>query len=229
VSLRKPLGRFGGLFFCGIAMIFVAIGSWLAYSQARALRTYLPAPAKLLSRTIQTSHDTDGGDTYTPGAEYRYVVNGQTYECKQVTVTNMSSSHSWAQGQLAKLPEGRDVTAYYNPADPSDAFLIHEPSFFPYLFVLFPMIFISIGLGVMFPGKKSQMTTRSLLPIALLWNGIGLIVAVQYHSLGGGFDLVAKVALCLYGLIGGLALYAAVYHKIEERALTAAVSAADSR
>jgi hypothetical protein len=219
-----------GLFIVGFALIFIGVGCYLAYLQSHALQTYLPVPATILSREIKSSHDSHGSTTYAPSASYRYTINGQSYECSQVSVTKVSSSYRWASEQLAKLPGGPNVTAYYNPAKPGRAFLLRDASFFPYIFVLFPMLFVCVGLSVLTTSQTTPFSDlRGLLPVTVLWNLVGVIAAFHFYRVAGGFDLTAKIALSIYGLIGGLALYAAVYLKIEARTLAAAGSVADSR
>jgi len=47
---------------------------------------------------------------------------------------------SWARRQIEPFPSGARVTAYYDPADPAEAFLVHRPSWLPWLFALVPSL-----------------------------------------------------------------------------------------
>jgi hypothetical protein len=212
VKLRGP-----GLIFSGFSLIFIDVGSYMAWSQDHAMRAHVPVTANVLSRDIESNSDSDG-TTYRPVVKYRYTVNGRSYESDQVTVLKEASGHSWATGVLARIPSGDTVRAYYDPADPSSAFLLRETSFFPYIFILFPMVFMCIGLASMVSDKPPDIQgLRPLVVMAIAWNGVGLLVASHYFGVGGALDLTAKVALALYGLIGGLMLYSAVYQWFESR------------
>lgn len=190
-----------GAFFFFFSLIFLAVGAWTAEQQARAMRESQPVDAKVTAKQVDVKHDSDG-NTYTPKVTYEYVVDGKPYHGDKVLPIDISSGGGWAKEIVDRFDVGGIATAYYDPADPTKAFLIHEVSFFPYVFILFPMIFTCIGLGVMFHRKGDAPTVP-----AIAWNLVGVAAAVHYFSIGGAMDLTAKVALMLYGLIGGLMLY----------------------
>lgn len=212
-------GSKAGLFISGFAMIFILVGGWQAWKQDFALRTYQPVSVTLGKQSIEIVRGSEN-DSHRPIAEYTYRVDGQEYHSKQVTILNESSGYDWARRRLNLLPKSGSMTAYYNPKHPDRSFLIREVSFLPYIFILFPMVIMVIGLGVMLTPTDSQpgdgSGLRSLKIIMLTWNAVGIAVLLHYLSLSPPFDLLAKVGLSLYGLIGVLMLYAVVYKSREQ-------------
>lgn len=195
-----------GIFIFCFAMIFIVIGAQQAASQSHRLATWPAVRATIHSRGI-VKHASSDGTTWASEARYTYVVRGKEYECKQVTALKESASDSWAQGCIDLLPQGTDVTAYYNPNNPAEAFLLRRPAFVPYLFVLFPMIFIAIGLWLIYPPAKT------LNRITTIWLAVGLVVSIHYLRLANPVELLAKVSLAIYGLIGLGMVFAIVRKK----------------
>ena len=117
--------------------------------------------------------------------------------------TIISSGEKWAIGIVNRYKPGTATLAWYNPAKPNEAYLVHEASIFPYIFILFPMIFSCIGLAILFQGRPPVVPT-------VAWNVVGIAVAAHYFGIGGKLDLGAKIAFMIYGLIGAVLIYATV-------------------
>ncbi len=227
-----------GLIFTLFPMIFLAIGSWLAYEQQVKMQTYLPVSARVISERIEshTSTDSDGhrSTSYKPVIKYEYEVAGRAYTSEEVTTTSLSSSRGWAQGILDRFKPGQQVEAWHDPADPSSAFLLREAMFFPYIFVLFPMIFVCVGTGILFwSGKKSDDAEPqqdasgryALRPrrgmagkarvgrfYTFLWWGVGLIAFGHFLWVAEGrLDTVAWVAGPIYFGLGLIPLGSVIY------------------
>src|SRR5262245_34312475 len=137
-----------GLFFIGLPMVLIGIGAGIAWRQSVKLTTYRPVEATVLSTRIDAHRGKS--TSYSPRVEYRYNVGGRQYVSSVVTPISESSGHSWAQGIINCYAPGGKTTAYCDPNDPAKAFLVHEYSFFPYMFMLFPMIHLSVGVVVIF-------------------------------------------------------------------------------
>jgi hypothetical protein len=200
-----------GLAFMGIAGVFLVVGGVMARRQARRLATYRPVPAMVLSSEVVGSSDSDGR-TYSPNIRFSYTVGGQTHEGDSpLPVGKMSSSGNWAQKIVDRFPAGMKTSAYVDPADASNAFLVRHVSFLPYIFVLFPMIHFAVGLGALLGDGDPPLctTAQALLITALAWNAVGAACLFHYRSAGGQMTLPIQVVFILYGGAGLILLVAA--------------------
>ncbi len=157
-----------GCIFALFGLVFVAIGGGMAFKQHRKIQHAQSTTATILSTDIErhTSTDSDGhtSTTYKPIVNYRYVVDGKTYECGDPLPLSIKSGHAWARRIVRQFKVGATVDAFYDSANPSKAFLLARYSFFPYIFILFPSIFIAVGIGVALAGGAS--TRRPPRPVA---------------------------------------------------------------
>ncbi len=220
--------RLFGVFFTIFPLLFISIGSYLAWEQQHKLETFVPVQAKVLSKRVssRTSSSSNGGSstTYTPHVEYEYTVAGIGYTCDTVTVQSLSSSRGWARSVVGRFEVGQIVEVYHNPADPADAFLLREAMFFPYIFILFPMLFVCVGVGIQLsakdrePGKPTRdrsgnfvltpipsmverMRTRRL--FTLLWWGVGVAACGHFLWINhGSVDTLSLVVAPIYFGVG---------------------------
>ena len=82
----------------------------------------------------------DEGVTWSPAIRFRYRVGEHTYTSDKVfLVDEWSGLRGWAQSISDRYRPEQSTTAYYNPADPTDAILTRRYSFVPYFFILLPM------------------------------------------------------------------------------------------
>lgn len=146
-----------GLVFVLFSLIFLAVGWALAVSQGKALHSHRAVDARVIDKGIDEKTDGDRGTTYTPWVRYEYVVDGRTYRSNRITPLDISAGREWAQETIDRFDVGGIATAYYDPADPAQTYLIREASFLPYVFVLFPMIFTCLGLGTIFHRKATPL------------------------------------------------------------------------
>jgi hypothetical protein len=204
------------------ALLFMTIGSILAAKQAHKLETYQPVQAEVLSTKVEIEHNHDGS-TMRPIVVYRYEVGGRTYRCDSVTIMNESSNTGWASRAIRQFPVGKMVTAYYNPGDPSSAFLVHEVSFFPYAFTLFPMIHLCLAVGLavntrmtrwprvirpaasahgwyrLEPYKVTWQKLQMWLVVAILWYGVGAAaLGHYYHYAAPPYPMEARIGTLIY-------------------------------
>ena len=149
-DLRR--GRVGILIMAAFCSIFLGVGATMVYNENRRLTTYRPVEATVLGTRVEEHSDSDGS-TYEPVVEYRYYVNDRPYTATRVTPLKMSRSGRWAHRVIAKYRTGATYMAYYDPADPSEAFLMRTRSFIPWAFILIPTIGLVI-LAVAFRGSR---------------------------------------------------------------------------
>jgi hypothetical protein len=221
--------------FIAVAGIFLAVGGWNVWQQADKLSRYAPTEATVLGtdvkRDVSTDSDGDRSVSYTPMVDYRYEVDGETYQGGRVTPLDAGSSdRGWAEGVARRFNEVDTVTIYYDPASPGDAFLLRHVSFFPYIFVVFPMLFLVLGvaavagLGTGSPkadqpqhlgGRRYRVKPRASMQkkliVALigvgLWYGLGGGVLTHYFVSAQEYSLFAKIATGIYLALGLVTVY----------------------
>lgn len=129
---------------------FIGIGGWLEYVQYSRLATYRPVSAMVLTSTTTGHRGSKGGTTWSPAVSYRYTVNEHEFVGTQVTAIHESRSGRWAFKIAARYRPGDATTAWYDPDRPDQAFLLHEASSLPLIFILAPF---GIGALVLFGSR----------------------------------------------------------------------------
>jgi uncharacterized protein DUF3592 len=137
--------------FCSL---FLGIGAVTLAKEHRRLTTYRPVSATVLSTSVEEHSDSDGS-TYEPVVVYRYYVDDRPYTASRVTPLKSSRSGRWAHRIVAKYRVGDSYTAYYDPAEPSEAFLMRSRSIIPWAFIAIPSIGLLI-LGVAYRGSREM-------------------------------------------------------------------------
>ncbi|MBN1346408.1 MAG: DUF3592 domain-containing protein [Phycisphaerae bacterium] len=203
-----------------IPLTFVGVGTYLVHRQHHKITTCRPVEATVLSTDIKVtqSRNSDGrtSTSYQPIVVYRYEVDGRTYTCDAVTPLAESASRSWANEIVNKYKKGREVTAYYDPKEPAEAFLEKQYSFFPYMFILFPMLFFAVAAGVGV-GMAVWQKKGEALPVSGGWFELrpttriadrrkaALIVAAVWHLVGvaawGHYFRVASPPYETFGIV----------------------------
>ncbi|MFB6164653.1 MAG: DUF3592 domain-containing protein [Haloarculaceae archaeon] len=109
-----------GTIFC---LAFVAGGVFLYQQQEAAIRG-----AEQTNATVRSSGSHLGTDDWVVAITYNFTVDGHTYESDSVYPgpTGREMSAFDAEKIADRYPEGETVTAYYDPADPSNSFLIKK-------------------------------------------------------------------------------------------------------
>ena len=121
--------------------IFVAVGTYLYAQQVSRYATWQPVRARITKTDLAAAHDDKGGTTYRPVISYVYRRGPDIVRASGATILTLSSSYGWAEGIRERFPVGDSVTAYINPASPSQGFLVRQLSLFPLAFVAFPLLF----------------------------------------------------------------------------------------
>lgn len=90
---------------------------------------------------------TDTYYTYKPKIEYRYSADGVNYSGNRISFEIVSvTDYEWAQSKVDLYYEGKNVTVYYNPDNPSESVLEKGFSGYPLLPTALGIVFILIGL-----------------------------------------------------------------------------------
>ncbi len=114
--------------------------SYAGYSYsalARRMRSYKSVPGTVVSREVTTA---PGGDTttghwgegggYTPRVTYTYVVDGTEFRANQLARGVRGYKRAIAERKLGEIPD--QVTVWYDPTQPSDAYLHKHGTGFGY-------------------------------------------------------------------------------------------------
>jgi hypothetical protein len=145
---RRTGSRFGAVIAALFLSAFAGAGGWLEYVQYSRLNSYRSAAAVVLTSTVTSHRSSKGGTSWSPAVSYRYTVNDHEFVGAQVTPINESRSGKWAFNIAARYRPGDATTAYYDPERPDQAFLVHEASWFPLIFIGMPLAFLAVTLLV---------------------------------------------------------------------------------
>jgi hypothetical protein len=90
---------------------------------SNSTRAWPTVPGRVLSSRVsydRSNRETDGF----PYVTYSYEVNGKTYQDANIVPGELyTGSQTYAEKIVARYPKGAAVTVYYNPKNPSSAFL----------------------------------------------------------------------------------------------------------
>ena len=226
---------FIGIAFAVIGAIFASFGA-TAFLRTFEARSWTPTEATVLSAEVVRgrTHSSKGrtSTTYRPAIAYAYEFGGTRYEGDRFSAATYSSSNlDFARRAVEEHPAGSRATVWVDPADPTRS-VFSDPHARPpvvlYVFLLFPLVFVAIGIGlavgsfrtarvagtppppgppVLSDGRRQQFL-RGLL-FAALWNGFLALVFFLSRIPNGHTDPALFCFLGLFGLIG-LVLVAAV-------------------
>ncbi len=224
-----------GYFFAAFACIFLGVGGWQAWDQGRLLARAIPVAAVLHDARVESHRGSKGGTNYKPVVDFSYVIAGAEYtghDAQPMVVSTSSSSAAEAaiarvraavgptaaaEPLLVEQPLGNApsanrtrnaITAWVDPDNHDRAFLLREATFFPYVFILFPMIHVGIGLAIaLLATQPPAVIARRLLWLIMLWFGVGLLAAGHFTLIGGEWTLFPQAAILVYGAIGSIPVF----------------------
>jgi len=225
------------VFFILFPLIFLGIGGYLAHQQAQKIARVQPVQATVLSKRVEVSRNSDNEENYRPIVEFSFDYQGQTHTAENVSPIRISSSKKWADGIIRRYTVGQNLQAWADPKALDESFLERKASFFPYIFVLFPMIFVAVGVSmfkwtsgspntVPLPGDaqsgtegwylyrpKANMAARlkNAIITAMAWNGVGILATAHFLSVGTGLDNFSTIALPIYFALGMIPIGMVIY------------------
>lgn len=109
-----------------VAVAFVVGGGYLWAAQSGPIDDYEPVEATVISSEVVSGTEGDSK----PAITYEYTVGGRTYTSSNVLPGPGESSAGDAHQIVDNHPEGKQVTAYYNPENPSESFLVKKQDLF---------------------------------------------------------------------------------------------------
>jgi len=128
-----------------LGLAFVGFGGYLFVDQNRTVANNEPVEATVVSSEVVRTYSgsSDEPARYRPSITYEYAVGGETYRSSNVFPGEgavQKSDRDWAQDVVEDHPEGEQVTASYDPENPSEAFLVEQRQLFG------PLVFGGMGL-----------------------------------------------------------------------------------
>lgn len=239
--------RWIGVAFLLIGLLFSGVGAGVAWHQDRTIRAAIETRGVVLKRWIdvRTSSSSDGGTStsYRPVVEYRYTVDGRTLQGDHVYPLSISAGRGWAERTIERFRDGETVAVYYRPERPDKTFLLRHYSFFPYLFLLFPQVFVGLGLAMALgagasrakpptpvagndgwfalrPSRGIAARQRAAWIAAALWFGVGLAACGHYFSRAvAPYEPVALWTTAIYTALGLGVLGAGIYFFLLSRTI----------
>lgn len=111
----------------------VAGGGYMWYEQNQQINSYESTEATVMSSEVDRG--SDPGEYY-PDITYEYTVDGQTYRNSNFEpgAGRVSKSRSRAEEIAENRPDGETITVYYDPENPSDAYVVQNRN------VVFPLL-----------------------------------------------------------------------------------------
>jgi hypothetical protein len=175
-------------------LFFISIGTFALWTARSAERNYKLVEAVVVSKRIEggtVQVDDDPRPVHGPLIEYEYEVGGETHRCHVVLSGGQEkrSNYRWAKRLLNRYEVGQTVEAFYNPDDPSQAFLVKgDRGFVPYFLVAFGLL----GLGLL---SVFALTVEVLIPFVVIvgllavgaagWLAFQILTAVRQERKGG--------------------------------------------
>jgi hypothetical protein len=152
-----------------VTLLLLVAGTWTVVGQNRRIKTYRPVKALvLLSRIEQRKNAKGGGYTSVSVVRYQYTAEGHGYICDKIypypTVRRGSRSEGLPE-EVTRYPIGTLTQAFYDPNDPSDAFLVRQYCFWPYCLLLFGFGLLSLVMGLLFGLDRNISRSRGTTPL----------------------------------------------------------------
>lgn len=113
-----------GLILIPIGILLAAISLYFG-SQQRASQSWPNVAGVVTNAYVEEYRDADQDPSYYARVVYQYEVEGQQYASQQINfgIVRSYASQYQATQALKTYPLGKQVTVYYNPADPGNAVL----------------------------------------------------------------------------------------------------------
>ncbi len=154
------LKLFAGLIFISAGIGIIVLMSFLFGSPQRTQK-WLSAPGIIKAMSAPTTDELISGkvkpDSALAKIEYEYQVKGKTYRADRLTLSDATKTPGYTQLIRNNYPVGKEITVYFDPADPNSAVLKHEQpqNIFKAVGYYSGAMFILMGLLAMFiPANK---------------------------------------------------------------------------
>ncbi|MHC4476905.1 MAG: DUF3592 domain-containing protein [Planctomycetota bacterium] len=197
-------------------------------AQHKKIAASKPVQAEVISAEIRPVFSKDKRkkvSTYKPLVTYTYRVSGKKYTCNKVTPI-AKSGRRWAREVVRDYTPGKTVTAYYDPDEPGEAFLVRQYFFEPYGSCLAFVPFLAFGVfGAVVtwvewfhrreptqradqwfelkPDMGTQARMIALISVTLLWHLFAAVICGHYFAVAARpFRLAPIVITAVYEVVG---------------------------
>lgn len=143
-----------------MGMLFFVLGCVIPVMQAINSRGWRETPCTITSSELEISSDSDG-TSYAPKIKYRYSLDGGEFNGDRYSFFKLSAGRKWAQSIVDRYPVGTTVKCFYDPQQPSQAVLDRSMGIYPIVVGGFTMLFVIVGLGVIFFGFRTPQTSAT--------------------------------------------------------------------
>ena len=157
--------RAAGAIIGAVGTLFLAIGSWKAYSDYRVMKTWPAADAQVANnrirhyRTSGSRNNPNGVDHYEVIVEFRYTADGKDFVSPS---SEDFSSPQDAEQERARYAAGSRHEIRHNPEDPNEIrFDVNPADFSVAKECIFPgigLLFAAIGAAVVYLSRASAQT-----------------------------------------------------------------------
>lgn len=136
-----------------IGLVIVGVGGYVYVDEGAALDSGVEVDATVVGSDVEQRirYDADGDrrTVYYPRVTYEYSVDGETYRSSNLRagLGRESMLESNARRTVERYPVGAQVTAYYDPENPSRAFLVAGRSSVPLIAGGLGAFFVLIGVA----------------------------------------------------------------------------------
>jgi hypothetical protein len=231
------MSRLLWFFLSAAALAISAVGAHGAWEQNRKITTWKPVEVTVVARRLdeRVSHGKGGRRvTYQPKVTFKYQVNGRPFSSSNVLPYLDHRSFSWAFQIINRFREGRTYEGYYDPQNPSEAFLLREYSFEPYWMILIPAgclgmaVFLvnllsrrppappltrSDGWFDVLPARSTERKLTLAILVAVPWHLLALLAAGHYVAAARPpYETAAYWITAGYEALGMVPISAALYY-----------------
>ncbi len=220
---HKPMRIAAYILFIVLAAATIAgLGVRGVWRQHRMLTAYKQVPVSVQQNEVQPSRV--GG--FEPDVLFSYSIRGKTYESTQATPLGVHGARESIEALTRRIRSEEGSTAYYNPSDPGQAFLLRVGRFYPYSLVLAGIVLLCIGLlpiraGGVFahepvaitggpfdwycltPGGSYADRVLGWSAVSVLWYMLGAVVLAHYYLYTPApYEVKSGVVAALYVVAG---------------------------
>ena len=141
------------IFACFFLLAITPIGFYQGFkvvNHANSTKSWDTVEGIITKSTI--FKEEDGGTAYIPTIEYRYEINGKSYDHNQIISTEriQFGKLNLAKEYTDKYSENTKVTIYYNPVNPQDSVLETGVSVRHFFSLVMPSLVLIFGLFLVY-------------------------------------------------------------------------------
>lgn len=199
---------FGLVFFCaGVTVSTIGVKKYA--DEETAAKTWVSAPCKIVSATLERTSGSKGETMYSPKIVYEFAIGEKTFRGNDIFISLNSSSSNYDKEKHRLEKYRKEKTCWFNPENPSENALMKPTGGFSLrkiVLAIFGLPFILVGGGLFVGGvfgnffkKKKDVPERPIgalrsetdgaspLTGALVLFGFATVWNLIVFSVGAGF------------------------------------------